>query len=224
MIVEDDGNLRLGLKVNLEKEGYHVTEAADGAAALAALAAGEFGLVILDVMLPDMDGYAICRHIRKGGKTPMAMMLTARTLEDDLVKGFEAGADDYLEKPYRVRELLARVRALVRRGDETVEATFRFGGFTLDAASHKVTGPDGQKVDLTPKEYALLHLFLKKPGQALTRDAILDQIWGESVHVDERTVDNFVSSIKKKLNWTHDSGFSIETIRGVGYRMETDLH
>jgi len=220
LIVEDDSNLRQGLADNLTREGYHIQTASDGAEARVLLAKEGFDLVILDIMLPDTDGYTLCRLIRSGKRKPMVMMLTARTLEDDLVRGFEAGADDYLEKPYRLRELLSRVRALLRRGETSPEGVYRIGGFTLDAASRKVTSAQGEQIDFTKKEFDLLLLFLNKAGQALTRDLILDQIWGKQVYVDERTVDNFVSIIKKKLKWRRDSDFRIETIRGVGYRME----
>jgi len=228
LIVEDDSNLRLGLCDNLKKEGYRTQSAANGVSARALLSnnkgsEGRFDLVILDIMLPDTDGYTLCREIRAGKDQPMIMMLTARTLEDDLVRGFDAGADDYLEKPYRLRELLSRVRALLRRRDTgEPRGVYTFGHFTLETSSRKVSGADGDEVDFTRREFDMLHLFLRRAGQALTRDIILDKIWGKEVYVDERTVDNFVSNIKKKLGWTHDSGYRIETIRGVGYRMEID--
>jgi DNA-binding response OmpR family regulator len=221
LIVEDDENLRIGLEDNLDAEGYAVTAAADGAQARAAIDAGEFDLVVLDLMLPDTDGYTLCRELRERGCRSMVLMLTARTLEDDLVQGFDAGADDYLAKPYRLRELLVRVRALLRRsqGAPAGEA-LALGAWRIDLPSRQVLHTDGEEAHLTRTEFDLLVYLLKNPGRALARDLILDEVWGRDVVVDTRTVDNFVSSLKKKLRWSPECGFSIETVRGVGYRLE----
>lgn len=222
LVVEDDENLRLALADNLRDEGYRVVVAASGAEAFSALEADAFDLVILDVMLPDTDGYAICDRVRASGVDAMVLMLTARTLEDDLVRGLDAGADDYLKKPYKLRELLARVRALLRRRGAAPQDVVRFAGFTLDRAARTLTSPDGGEVTLTRTEFDLLLFLVDGEGRALSRDAILDAVWGRDVHVDTRTVDNFVSSLKKKLGWTPQSAFSIRTVRGVGYRFELD--
>ncbi len=223
LLVEDDESLRLALADNLEAEGHAVEVAADGAAARALLAAKRFELVLLDVMLPDTDGYTLARELRAARNPARILMLTARTLEDDLVRGFEAGADDYLEKPYRLRELLARVKALLRRGAEPVEPeVLSLPGFALDLPSRRVVREGGGEVELTKTEFELLAYFLRKRGQALSRDQILDAVWGEGIVVDERTVDNFVLSLKKKLGWSSVSGFAFRAIRGVGYRFEVD--
>ncbi len=222
LIVEDDENLRLVLTDNLEDEGYRVLATSLGGEAGAIVGGGDVDLVILDIMLPDRDGYAVCRDLRAAGSEAMILMLTARTLEDDLVHGFEAGADDYLRKPYRLTELLARVRALLRRRGAVPCQVREFGGFTLDTVSRTVTGPAGRPIRLTRTEFDLLAFFLANAGRALTRDRILDQVWGTEVVVDARTVDNFVSNLKKKLSWHRGAGFRIETLRGVGYRMEVD--
>jgi DNA-binding response OmpR family regulator len=215
LVVEDDASLRLALADNLEDEGYVVTVAATVAEARKALATTRFEVVVLDLMLPDGDGYAVCRALRKDGHSARVLMLTARTLEDDLVKGFEAGADDYLAKPYRLRELLARVAALARRGT-TTSTRHTLGRYEVDETKRTVTGPGGD-VELTRKEFDLL-VFLLRAGDAVARrDDILDAVWGDVV-VDTHTVDNFVSALKKKLS-ARDAGFELKTVRGVGFRL-----
>lgn len=227
LIVEDDASLRLVVADNLEEEGYRVTVTSSGEQARAWLLGEDPerlapDLVILDIMLPDLDGYALCRELRGHHLETPVLMLTARTLEDDLVHGFDAGADDFLTKPYRLRELLARVRALLRRPRGAAAEVFRFGGFRLDLAARSLHDREGAPVELTRTEFDLLALFLRREGEALTRDLILDEVWGPGVVVDGRTVDNFVSSLKKKLGWRRSSGFRFQTLRGVGYRMEVE--
>jgi DNA-binding response OmpR family regulator len=221
LIVEDDENLRLALQDNLEAEGYSVQTTADGRSARAALAAQSFDLVLLDIMLPDTDGYALCRELRERRLPTRVMMLTARTLEDDLVRGFDAGADDYLAKPYRLRELLARVAALVRRGGSSAPTLHRFAGFAVDVKARTLHDAENREIALTRTEFDLLACLLRNPDRAMTRLELIDAVWG-GIAVDLRTVDNFVSSLKKKLGWCDTSPFRIETIRGVGYRMEID--
>ncbi|MCP4042750.1 MAG: response regulator transcription factor, partial [Gammaproteobacteria bacterium] len=218
--VEDDENLRLALCDNLGDEGYRILPATDCRTAREALSREKFQLAILDIMLPDGDGYALCREIRAGGAETMVMMLTARTLEDDVVRGFDVGADDYLTKPFRLREFLARVKALLRRTGPAPAAITEFAGYRLDPEAREVWTPKGRAIDLTRKEYDLLWYFLNNRNKLLSRDQILDQVWGQRVIVDTRTVDNFVSSLKKKLGWGPDAGFRINTVRGVGYRLE----
>jgi DNA-binding response OmpR family regulator len=222
LIVEDDANLRVGLRDNLQDEGYDVAAASHAREAEAMLRGRDFDLLILDVMLPGEDGYSLCRRLRAGGLKSMVMMLTARTLEDDIVRGFEAGAQDYLTKPYRLRELLARVRALVRRAGTPPPQLLGFAGFTLDLDKRALSRADGNSIELTRTEFDLLTYLVRNRDRALTRQEILDTVWGQDVIVDPRTVDNFVSNLKKKLGWTSTSGFTIHTIRGVGYRMEIE--
>lgn len=226
LIVEDDENLRLALSDNLEGEGYAVISVATGRDARAALDAQPVDLILLDIMLPDTDGYALCEELRRSGNSVRVLMLTARTLEDDLIRGFEAGADDYLAKPYRLRELLARVRALLRRDavaqshanlDELV-----FAGYRLDVRGRRLTGADGRPIDLTRTEFDLLLCLVRNRDCAMTREQLLDQAWGDHVTIDLRSVDNFVSSLKQKLGWDETAGFRIRTLSGVGYRMEFD--
>ncbi len=220
LIVEDDDNLALVLADNLDESGYDPQRVATSAAARDAVQGDAPDLVILDVMLPDDDGYTTCEALRGAGYRGMVLMLTARTLEEDIVRGFAAGADDYVTKPYRLAVLLARVAALVRRGQPAMEADLRFDRFVIDEGAHEVREANGAAVDLTRTAYDLLVYFVKNAGRALTRDEILDAVWGEGVHVDTRTVDNFVSTLKKKLHWSAHSAFRIRTIRGVGYRFE----
>jgi DNA-binding response OmpR family regulator len=224
LIIEDDENLRVALADNLEAEGYAVRTVATGADALRAIETEQFDLLVLDIMLPDTDGYRLCRKLRSKQVDSRILMLTARTLDEDILEGFDAGADDYVAKPYRLALLLARVRALLRRGEASAPnepaAALTFDSFCLDPASRVLTDQAGTRVDLTRKEFDLLEYLLRNPGRALSRQQILDAIWGAEVVVDERTVDNFVSSLKKKLGWSERSGFRIVTVRGVGYRME----
>ncbi len=223
LIVEDDENLRLTLEDNLEEEGYDVTSAATVAAAWQALSERTFDVVVLDIMLPDGDGYALCRRLREAALPCRVLMLTARSLEDDLVRGFDAGADDYLAKPYRLRELLARVRALARRSPGVERDVIRFGGFVLDRSARTLVDEHGRPIELTRTEFDLLACLLRHRDRALSRDEILDEVWGRDVVVDSHTVDNFVSSLKKKLRWTPASRFQIRTVRGVGYRMSYNV-
>ena len=214
LLVEDDENLRITLADNLEEQGYPVTQAATMKAAWAALEAGRFEVVVLDLMLPDGDGYALCRKLRAAGHGSRVLMLTARSLEEDLVRGFEAGADDYLAKPYRLRELLARVAALARR-KPTAAAAHTLGSYSIDEGGRTVTGPAGA-VELTRKEFDLLVCLLAANEKVLSRDEILDAVWGADVVVDTHTVDNFISSLKKKLK---SDGFELKTVRGIGFRL-----
>jgi len=220
LIVEDDENLRVGLCDNLESEGYRVHVARTGAEAEGALRGQRFSLVVLDVMLPDTDGYTLCQQMRARGDDTLVLMLTARTLEDDLVRGFDSGADDYLKKPYRLRELLSRVAALLRRAgvSRANDGFIALGHLRLDPSARELFTEDGERVDLTRTEFDLLTLFLGRDGDALSRDEILDAVWGKDVVVDTRTVDNFVSNLKKKLSWSEDCSWAIETVRGFGYR------
>ncbi len=219
LLVEDDENLRVALADNLSDEGYTVVSAATGAQALAALAAHTPELVILDIMLPDTDGYTLCQRLRAGPQPPRVLMLTARSLEDDVVRGFDVGADDYLAKPYRLRELLARVRAILRRGEAAPES-FQVGEFAIDVPARAVRRRDGHDAELTKTEFDLLVMLVRHESHALDRDTILDELRGRHVMVDPRTIDNFVSSLKKKLEWTPASPWRIASVRGVGYRFE----
>ncbi|HEX8703711.1 MAG TPA: response regulator transcription factor [Myxococcaceae bacterium] len=222
LVVEDDPNLRLTLVDNLEEEGYAVQAASTLAEARAQWKATGFDVVVLDIMLPDGDGYSLCREMRQAGTPSRVLMLTARTLEDDVVRGFDVGADDYLAKPYRLRELMARIRVLARRGAVAAPAPalLAFDRFKVDLESRRLLDEAGQVVELTRTEFDLLVYLLRNAGKALTRDQILASVWGEDVVVDAHTVDNFVSNLRKKLEWTSASRFEIRSVRGVGYRLD----
>ncbi|MDJ0852780.1 MAG: response regulator transcription factor [Myxococcota bacterium] len=225
LVVEDEENLRLALQDNLEEEGHLVSAVGDGAAARELWSKHPYDLVVLDIALPDTDGYTLCREIRERGLAARVLMLTARTLEDDLVRGFQAGADDYVAKPYRLRELLARVDALLRRADVAQGPTaeeLRLGDWVIDTRARQVRSFDGHELELTRTEFDLIVYLCLNADRALTRDQILDAVWGEGLAIDPRTVDNFVSRLKSRLAWTPESRFRIRTVRGVGYRLELE--
>lgn len=229
LVVEDDENLRLPLVDNLEDEGFEVANASTGESAIELARTMTFDVIVLDIMLPGISGYEVCKALRAQGSTAGVLMLTARSLEDDVVTGFDAGADDYLTKPYRLRELLARVRALLRRRGggsaeappKASEATFDLDGVLIDRSARTVLDAQGEPVDLTRTEFDLLVFMVAHRGEAMAREVILDKVWG-NVRVDPRTVDNFVSNLKKKLGWTKDRKFAFRAVRGVGYRLEFD--
>jgi DNA-binding response OmpR family regulator len=216
LVVEDDRNLRDALADNLRDEGFAVRVAGTVKEAHAVLEAEPPDVVVLDLMLPDGDGTQVCQTVRTKRLASRVLMLTARTLEDDVVKGFDAGADDYLGKPYRLRELLARVKRLAAGGAVVRSKRHQLGGFAIDEDARTVVGPKGP-VELTKKEFDLLVCLLLAGDAVLSRDEILDRAWGETVMVDPHTVDNFISSLKKKL--VPAKGFELKTVRGVGFRL-----
>jgi DNA-binding response OmpR family regulator len=216
LVVEDDRNLREALAETLSDEGYEVSTAPTLVEARAALKRAAIDVLVLDLMLPDGDGSSLCAEVKRSGAATRVLMLTARTLEDDVVKGFDAGADDYVAKPYRLKELLARISALVRRAPLGPASQHRLGPYAVDLSTRAVTGPEGE-VALTRKEFDLLVALLDARGAVLSRDALLDRVWGDVV-VDVHTVDNFVSSLKKKLK-AGAGAFEFKTVRGVGFRL-----
>ncbi len=222
LIIEDDENLRFVLLDNLTEQGYEVDGAATAAEAAQKIHTRKFDLIILDIMLPDTDGYTLCRNLRQDGCESMILMLTARSLEDDIVQGFEAGADDYLVKPYKLRELLLRIRALLRRQQPLSTQEQKLADIRIDTEARRVYDVDNNEINLTKKEFDLLECLISNRNRALTREQILNQVWGQNVVVEERTVDNFISNLKKKLRWTAQSNYRIVSLRGIGYRMEID--
>lgn len=228
LVVEDDESLRLVLADNLEEAGYRVLVAPTVAEATRLWDAERPDLVVLDLMLPDGDGYSLCQRQRAAGSEAAVLMLTARSLEDDLVGGLDAGADDYLTKPYRLRELLARIRALLRgrtrgrRGVADGTQRLQAGHWQLDLDARTVTHRQrGDAAALTRTEFDLLVLLVRSEGAVRTRSEILDSVWGAEVVVEPRTVDNFISTLKRKLRVSSDSGFEIRTVRGVGYLLNS---
>lgn len=214
-VVEDDEKLRDILKRYLENEGYSVDFYEDGESALEGLESYEYSLAVLDVMLPDMDGWSILRTIRRKSKMPV-IMLTARSEEEDKLFGFELGADDYITKPFSGKELIARIKALLKRSMVySVDSIVDIGSLSINTKYRQVKS-EQENVDLTPIEYDLLLCFVDNVNIALSRDKILDIVWGMDYYGDERTVDTHIKRLRKKLG---KSGEMIETVRGYGYRM-----
>ena len=219
LIIEDDPALLRGLKDNFEFEGYCVRTADDGEAGLAEAVDGQADLIVLDVMLPKVNGYEICRLVRAEGIETPIVMLTAKGQESDVVLGLNLGADDYVTKPFGVKELLARAAALLRRQRRGRRQVHRFGGCELNVSS-RVLLRAGAEVALTPKEYGLLEYFLARAGRALTRDNILRTVWGHNVFVTRRSVDRCVNALRKKIEPDPARPTFIQTVREIGYRFE----
>ncbi len=218
LVIEDDAALLRGLKDNLETQGYLVRTANDGQKGLDALLKEPPDLLVLDLMLPKVNGYEICRAARSRQLALPIIMLTAKGQEDDIVRGLELGADDYVTKPFSIRELLARVGAFLRR-QSPESNTYEFGDCRLDLAAHRLFRR-GTELELTAKEFRLLEFFLKRAGRALTRDTILDAVWGNDVIVTERSVDRCVTTLRSKIEPDPRNPRFIQTIRDVGYRFE----
>lgn len=219
LIVEDDQALARGLKDNFKLEGFEVEWALDGALGLEKALEGGPDIVLLDVMLPSLDGFSICEAIRAEGCEMPIIMLTAKGRERDIVKGLEVGADDYVTKPFSIRELIARVRAFLRRHIASEIRVFEFGDFKLDRESCRLE-KDGEEVKLTRKEYQLLEYFLEHAGKALTRKGIMNAVWGSSVLVTQRSVDRCVTTLRSKIELEPGSPRHVLTIRDVGYRFD----
>lgn len=221
LIVEDEPTLVATLKYNLERAGFDVETASDGERGLSLARDHHPDLVILDLMLPRLDGIDVCRLLRRQSQTPI-LMLTARSEEIDKVVGLEVGADDYMTKPFSMRELLARVRALLRRAaTASVDSSevLASGDLEIDIARHQAMR-GGRSLTLKPKEYELLVFFLKHPGRAFTRDQLLNQIWGYDFIGDSRTVDVHVRWLRQKIENHPSKPVRLITLRGMGYRFE----
>ena len=219
LLVEDDAAIAEPLARALEREGHDVTWIADGAEAAREGAGGDHDLVILDLGLPGLDGLDVCRRIRAVRPAVPVLMLTARAEELDAVVGLDAGADDYVAKPFRAAELLARVRALLRRSaPETLEA----GGVRVDPAARRAFGPDGDELTLSPKEFDLLALLLREAGVVVTRERIMSEVWDENWFGSTKTLDVHVASLRRKLGDDAASPHLITTVRGVGLRFELE--
>lgn len=227
LVVEDEVDLNLLITRQLRLEGHDVVQAYDGHSAISLIEASPFDLVVLDWMLPKLDGLAVCRRLRERHITPV-LMLTARGEEADVVLGLEVGADDYLTKPFRMRELTARVRAILRRSEldlgavaasDTAGPTITIGGVSVSPAMRQAA-LDGKELELTPKEFDLLALFFEHPGRAFSREYLLDKIWGDDVYVTDRTVDTHVQRLRKKLG---DQADLIRTVWGIGYKLQKSL-
>ncbi|MCY6372338.1 response regulator transcription factor [Clostridium ganghwense] len=223
LIVDDEEHIQELIKFNLENNGYESLCASDGLEALK-LAKKELPqLILLDVMLPGMDGYDVCKEIRRDSiisNTPI-IMITAKGEELDKILGLELGADDYLTKPFSVRELVARVKALLRRTRiQYIADVFKFGNVSIDFQKHEVLKND-QKIDLTLKEFELLEVLIKNKGRVMTRDFLLDKVWGYEYIGETRTVDVHIRYLRKKIEDDDKKPKFIETIRGIGYRFNS---
>ena len=218
LIVEDDPALLRGLKDNFEAQDYHVHLARDGREGLSAALANPPDLLVLDIMLPKLNGYEICRALRAKRLEMPIIMLTAKGQEEDIVRGLELGADDYVTKPFSIRELLARAKAFLRRR-EPAAGVFLFGDCKLDFTAHRLFR-SGAEVVLTAKEFRLLEFLTKRPGRALTRDQILDGVWGNNIMVNDRSVDRCVATLRAKIEIAPRNPCHLQTIRDIGYRFE----
>jgi two-component system, OmpR family, response regulator ResD len=221
LVVDDEWNMRNLLRIYLSKSGFQVTEASGGSEALSLIKQASFDLILLDVMMPDMDGWDVCKKIRKVKQTPI-LMLTARTETQDKVHGFNVGADDYVVKPFEPEELIARVFALIRRsGMAEAQAspaeTISYRGILIDSKSRQVFVNE-QPVEYTPKEFELLRFMAEHPNRAFSREVLLEQVWGEAYLGDIRTVDTHVKNIREKLRQAGLNDTPVQTVWGIGYK------
>jgi len=218
LVAEDEKKIRELLILYLKKEGFRVFEAENGKEALAIFEGEALDALILDVMMPEVDGWSVLKRVRKSSSLPV-LMLTAREEEEDKLFGFELGVDDYVTKPFSVKEVVARVKALLKRGKDTEEDhILQYRELTVNPLEHEAR-VDKEKLTLTPKEFDLLTLFLENKNQALPRERILDRVWGYDYYGDLRTVDTHVKRLRKKLGAL---GENIVTVRGIGYRLEEE--
>jgi len=219
LIIEDDSTMLRGLKDNFSYAGYNVLTAADGEAGLNAALDAKPDLIILDIMLPKINGYEICRLIRKEKFDMPIIMLTAKGEESDIILGLNLGADDYVTKPFSIKELLARAAAFLRRRKQKEKDSYKFGDFLLDIPARRLS-KKGKEIKLSPKEFRLLELFVKKQGKALTRDEILNAVWGYNSFAGHRSVDRFVTTLRNKIEPNPQKPAFIQTLREVGYKFE----
>ncbi len=228
LVIEDEPGIAFSLEIDLETEGYEVEVVADGAEAVPRALSQAFDLILLDVMLPNKDGCEICRELRhRGLKTPI-ILLTAKTHEAEKVLGLDVGADDYMTKPFSPRELRARIRAMLRRavvggseqdGADHGEDIHRFGACELDLGRFELRR-NGQKLDTTTTELKLLAAFVRSRGRMLTRERLLDEVWGPGISVTDRVIDNHVVSLRKKIKDEPTAPRYLISVRGLGYRFD----
>jgi DNA-binding response OmpR family regulator len=220
LIVEDERAISFGLELDLKTEGYDVAVVEDGDIAVRRGKEGGFDVIILDVMLPKKDGFEVCRELRRSGISTPVLMLTAKSQEAEKVMGLDVGADDYLTKPFSPKELRARIRALLRRGaTEAVEKPYCFSDVEVDFARGEVRR-DGIVVEMTPLEFKLLGAFVKNRGRVLSRDRLLDLVWGTGTFVTERVVDNYIVTLRRKLEPEPGMPRFLVNVRGQGYRFD----
>jgi len=214
LIIEDDPALLRGLRDNFAFDGYNVLTADDGQKGLQCALTLKPDLIVLDLMLPHVNGYEICRYLRKQGVDVPIIMLTAKGQESDKILGLNLGADDYVTKPFSIKELLARANAFLRRNRQS--ATFSFDEFLLDRSACRLTR-NGKPVELTPKEFAVLELLIRKSPRALSRDEIIRNVWGRDIFVTARSVDRCITTLRSKIPPAY-----IQTVREIGYRFDLE--
>lgn len=219
LVVEDDPSILRGLELNLQVEGYSVVTCSDGEDGLKQALERRPDVVLLDVMLPKLSGFDVCRQLRKQGLKMPIIMLTAKNQEIDKIMGLELGADDYVTKPFSVAEVVARVNAVVRRAKqfETSEASYNFGEYNLDVKGQVLRRNDKQ-IELSQKEFLMLKLFLENEGKVLSRQEILAKVWGFDYYGTDRTVDNFINKLRQKVEDDINKPIHILTMRGSGYK------
>jgi len=219
LIIEDEASILMALEDNLKIEGYEVACAEDGEQGLSMAKERKFDLIILDIMLPKMNGFEVCKQVRREGIDTPILMLTAKSQEIDKVLGLELGADDYVTKPFSPRELLARVKALLRRSEQNRQNTSRysFGGIEVDFMTYEAK-KKGKPISLTALEFELLHFLIERRSQVMSRDAILDAVWGRNVYIQPRTVDKHIGSLRKKIEDDPSHPKHILGVRSVGYK------
>lgn len=220
LIVEDEPNMRLGLKDNLEFEGYKVSVANDGSKGLAAIVSNHYDLVLLDVMLPELSGFDVCRIARERGVPTPIILLTAKGEEIDKVLGLELGADDYITKPFGLRELLARIKAVLRRGPDAKKGSTEalIGKMTVNFSSY-IASVDQQQVKMSHKEFEILKYLWEHRNDTVSRYQLLEDIWGYNEQPTTRTVDNFILKLRQKVEQNPEDPQIILTVHGVGYKM-----
>ncbi len=220
LVVDDEFRIRQIIRKYAEFEGYEVEEATDGMQAIQICRQKEFDLIIMDVMMPELDGFSACREIRKFCDTPI-IMLSARGEEYDKIHGFELGSDDYVVKPFSPKELMMRVGAVIKRSGKNADSTqkdvFTYQGLEVDFSARTVS-VDGSRVEMTPKEYDLFFYMVRNKGIALTRESLISEVWGYDFFGDERTLDTHIKLLRKSLG---PYSRCIVTLRGVGYRFDT---
>jgi len=221
LVVEDEPGIALALEADLALEGYRVEIVHDGDTALRRAAKGDFDLILLDLMLPGIDGFEVCRRLRRDGLRTPIIILTARTRETEMIKGLDLGADDYVTKPFSPETLRARIRAVLRRGagEPEGEEPFRFGDAEVDFARCELRRA-GCAVHLTSTEYKILVAFIRNRGRVMSRDALLDAAWGHGFAVTDRAVDNHVMTLRRKIEPDPEAPRYLVNVRGLGYRFD----
>jgi DNA-binding response OmpR family regulator len=217
LVVEDERKMAELIRKGLEREHHSVMTAHTGLDGLNLALAYPFDAMVLDVMMPGIDGFELARRLRAAGNGTPILFLTARDTEDDLVRGLDDGGDDYLTKPFSFREFLARVRALTRRAPKTAPTVLKVADLALNRSTHEVTRA-GRQVVLTRTEYALLEFMMRHPGQVLTRDVLIDAVWGLTESVENNTLDTFIKLLRQKIDNQYDTRL-LHTVRGFGYRL-----